>query len=92
MGLVLVRLVILHYFSARCWKVLELFRLWCGRQTQWCRCRCQNSRVNNRETFSDNLSAISQWCLGKVREIFVTKRVATLKLETVISDLPQRLA
>ena len=35
-------------FSARSWKVLEFFaRLWRRRQTQWCRCRCQNIRVTS---------------------------------------------
>ena len=29
-------------FSKRSWKVLEFSRLWCGRQTQRCRCRWQN--------------------------------------------------
>ena len=44
----------LRHVTARCshntpgfpmhasWKVLEFSRLWCWRQAQWCRCRCQN--------------------------------------------------
>jgi len=32
-------------FSTRSWKLLEFSNLWCGRQTQWCRCRCRNLRV-----------------------------------------------
>jgi len=34
------------HFSARSWKVLKFSRLWCGRRTQWCRCRCQNLQKN----------------------------------------------
>ena len=29
-------------FSERSWKVLEFSRLWCGKRTQWCRCRFRN--------------------------------------------------
>jgi len=31
-------------FSGRSWKVLEFYRPWRVRRTQWCRCRCQNLR------------------------------------------------
>ena len=62
-------------FSGRSWEVLEIFaRLWRGRQTQWCRCRCCWSlkllnfflqsavyNVNSCDKFFDNLFAISQW-------------------------------
>ena len=41
-------------FSWKSWKVLEFFaRLWRGRRTQWCRCRCQNMRVCSAHIFSE---------------------------------------